>query len=135
MQSKWLAKSVTAVVLVAVMAAETVNPIPAYAGVPGVFATEFTQIMNYVELAGQLEQQVSMPARRWESIQRKAAFLNPPVHSTSQRGSQSSVPIMSVRTIRSRNPHLDSSTASRNLTTWPALGNRLKAVMKSRLDG
>jgi P-type conjugative transfer protein TrbJ len=60
MQSKWLAKSFAAVVLVALMAAETVNPVPAYAGVPGLFATEFTQILNYVELAGQLEQQVLM---------------------------------------------------------------------------
>jgi P-type conjugative transfer protein TrbJ len=60
MQSKWLAKSVTAVFLVAVMAAETVNPVPAYAGVPGMFATEFTQIFNYIELAGQLEKQVLM---------------------------------------------------------------------------
>ena len=60
MQYKWLAKIATATVLVAVMAAETVNPVPAYAGVPGLFATEFTQILNYVELAGQLEQQVLM---------------------------------------------------------------------------
>ena len=44
MQSKWLAKSATAIVLVALMATETVNPVPAYAGVPGVFATEYTQI-------------------------------------------------------------------------------------------
>ena len=60
MQSKWLAKSVTAVVLVAVMAAETVNPVPAYAGVPGVFATEYTQILNYLQLIGSLEKQVLM---------------------------------------------------------------------------
>jgi P-type conjugative transfer protein TrbJ len=60
MQSKWLAKSATAIVLVALMATETVNPVPAYAGVPGVFATEFTQLLNYIELVGQLEQQVSM---------------------------------------------------------------------------
>ena len=60
MQPKWLAKSATAIVLVALMAAETVNPVPAYAGVPGLFATEFTQLLNYVELAGQLEQQVLM---------------------------------------------------------------------------
>ena len=60
MQSKWLAKSATAIVLVALMAAETVNPAPAYAGVPGVFATEYTQILNYAELAGQLEKQVMM---------------------------------------------------------------------------
>ena len=38
MQPKWLAKSATAIVLVALMATETVNPVPAYAGVPGVFA-------------------------------------------------------------------------------------------------
>jgi P-type conjugative transfer protein TrbJ len=60
MQSKWLAKSATAIVLVALMATETVNPVPAYAGVPGVFATEYTQLLNYVELAGQLEKQVLM---------------------------------------------------------------------------
>jgi len=34
MQPKWLAKSATAIVLVALMATETVNPVPAYAGVP-----------------------------------------------------------------------------------------------------
>jgi P-type conjugative transfer protein TrbJ len=60
MQSKWLAKSATAIVLVALMATETVNPVPAYAGVPGVFATEFTQLLNYIELVGQLEQQALM---------------------------------------------------------------------------
>jgi P-type conjugative transfer protein TrbJ len=60
MQTKWLAKSATAVVLVAVIAAETLSPVPAHAGVPGVFATEYTQILNYVELAGQLEKQVLM---------------------------------------------------------------------------
>ena len=60
MQPKWLAKSATAIVLVALMATETVNPVPAYAGVPGIFATEYTQILNYVELAGQLEKQVLM---------------------------------------------------------------------------
>jgi len=60
MQTKWLAKSATAVVLVAVMATATLSPVPAHAGVPGVFATEYTQILNYVELAGQLEKQVLM---------------------------------------------------------------------------
>jgi len=60
MQTKWLAKSATAVVLVAVIAAETLSPVPAHAGVPGVFATEYTQILNYVELAGKLEKQVLM---------------------------------------------------------------------------
>jgi len=60
MQTKWLAKSVTAVVLVTLMAAETVNPVPAYAGVPGVFATEYTQILNYLQLIGSLEKQVLM---------------------------------------------------------------------------
>jgi P-type conjugative transfer protein TrbJ len=60
MQTKWLTKSVTAIVLVAVMAAETVNPVPAYAGVPGLFATEYTQILNYLQLIGSLEKQVLM---------------------------------------------------------------------------
>jgi P-type conjugative transfer protein TrbJ len=60
MQPKWLAKSATAIVLVGLMAIGTVNPVPAYAGVPGVFATEYTQLLNYVELAGQLEKQVLM---------------------------------------------------------------------------
>jgi type IV secretion system protein TrbJ len=60
MQTKWLAKSATAVILVAVMATETLSPVLAHAGVPGVFATEYTQILNYVQLAGQLEKQVLM---------------------------------------------------------------------------
>jgi P-type conjugative transfer protein TrbJ len=60
MQSKWLSKSATSVVLVALMAAETISPVPAHAGVPGLFATEYTQLLNYVELIGQLEQQVLM---------------------------------------------------------------------------
>ena len=60
MQSKWLVKSATSMALVAIMAAETVCPVPAHAGVPGLFATEYTQILNYVELAGQLEKQVVM---------------------------------------------------------------------------
>ena len=60
MQSKWLVKSASALALVAVMATETMSPIPAYAGVPGVFATEYTQLLNYAELAGQLEKQVLM---------------------------------------------------------------------------
>ena len=68
MKSKWLAKSATAIVLVAVMATETVNPVPAYAGVPGVFATEYTQILNYVELAGQLEKQVLMVENQLNQI-------------------------------------------------------------------
>jgi P-type conjugative transfer protein TrbJ len=60
MQSKWLVKSATSIALVAIMAAETVCPVSAHAGVPGLFATEYTQILNYVELAGQLEKQVVM---------------------------------------------------------------------------
>ena len=60
MKHKWLVKSATSIALVSIMAVETVCPVPAHAGVPGLFATEFTQILNYVELAGQLEQQVLM---------------------------------------------------------------------------
>lgn len=60
MQCKWLAKCTTAIVLVAAMATETVNPASAYAGVPGVFATEYTQVLNYLQLVGSLEKQVLM---------------------------------------------------------------------------
>ena len=60
MKSKWLVKSATSIALVSIMAAETISPEPAHAGVPGLFATEYTQILNYVELVGQLEQQVLM---------------------------------------------------------------------------
>ena len=60
MKSKWLVKSATSIALVAIMAVETVCPAPAHAGVTGVLATEYTQILNYVELAGQLEKQVVM---------------------------------------------------------------------------
>jgi P-type conjugative transfer protein TrbJ len=60
MQSKWLAKSAVSVALVALMTAETISPVSAYAGVPGVFATEYTQLLNYVQMVGQLEKQVLM---------------------------------------------------------------------------
>jgi P-type conjugative transfer protein TrbJ len=60
MQSKWLAKGTSAIAMVAIMATATVNPPVAHAGIPGLFATEYTQILNYVELIGQLEQQVNM---------------------------------------------------------------------------
>jgi len=43
MQSKWLVRSATSIALVAIMAVETVCPVPAHAGVPGLFATEYTQ--------------------------------------------------------------------------------------------
>jgi type IV secretion system protein TrbJ len=60
MQIKWLPKTATAIVLVSVMATEILTPAAAYAGVPGVFATEYTQLLNYAELAGQYEKQVLM---------------------------------------------------------------------------
>jgi P-type conjugative transfer protein TrbJ len=60
MQSRWLSRSATAAALVAALATETVSPASAHAGVPGVFATEYTQLLNYAELVGQLEQQVTM---------------------------------------------------------------------------
>jgi type IV secretion system protein TrbJ len=60
MESRWLARSATTFALVAVMATEAANPASAYAGVPGVFATEYTQLLNYAELVGQLEKQVMM---------------------------------------------------------------------------
>jgi type IV secretion system protein TrbJ len=60
MEVRWLARSATTLALVAVMATEAANPASAYAGVPGVFATEYTQLLNYAELVGQLEKQVMM---------------------------------------------------------------------------
>jgi type IV secretion system protein TrbJ len=60
MKSKWLAKVTSAVPMIAVMGTAMICPTPAHAGVPGVFATEYTQLLNYAELVGQLEKQVSM---------------------------------------------------------------------------
>src|ERR1700747_3769986 len=60
MKSRWLAKGTSAVTMIAVMGTATICPAPAHAGVPGVFATEYTQLLNYAELVGQLEKQVSM---------------------------------------------------------------------------
>ena len=60
MQSRWLARSTSAVAMVTVMSTATICPAPAHAGVPGVFATEYTQLLNYAELVGQLEKQVLM---------------------------------------------------------------------------
>jgi P-type conjugative transfer protein TrbJ len=44
--------------MVALMATVTINPPAAHAGIPGLFATEITQLLNYVELVGSLEHQV-----------------------------------------------------------------------------
>ena len=60
MKSRWLAKGTSAVAMITVMGTATICPPPAHAGVPGVFATEYTQLLNYAELVGQLEKQVSM---------------------------------------------------------------------------
>ena len=60
MQSRRLARSASAVALVAVMATEALSPVPAHAGIPGAFATEYTQLLNYAELVAQLEKQVMM---------------------------------------------------------------------------
>ena len=60
MKSRWLAKGTSAVAMIAIMGTATICPPPAHAGVPGVFATEYTQLLNYAELVGQLEKQVSM---------------------------------------------------------------------------
>jgi P-type conjugative transfer protein TrbJ len=60
MRSRWLSRSASAAALVAALATETVSPASAHAGVPGLFATEYTQLLNYAELVGQLEQQVTM---------------------------------------------------------------------------
>src|SRR6202034_513951 len=60
MKSRWLAKTTSAVAMIAVTGTATICPAPAHAGVPGVFATEYTQLLNYAELVGQLEKQVLM---------------------------------------------------------------------------
>src|SRR5271155_4286496 len=60
MKSRSLAKTTSAVAMIAVMGTATICPAPAHAGVPGVFATEYTQLLNYAELVGQLEKQVLM---------------------------------------------------------------------------
>src|SRR5580704_14079540 len=60
MKSRWLAKSTSAAAMIAVMATATICPAPAHAGVPGIFATEYTQLLNYAELVGQLEKQAMM---------------------------------------------------------------------------
>jgi len=49
-----------AIAMVLVFATATVSPPPVRAGVPGVFATEYTQLLNYAQLVGQLEKQVMM---------------------------------------------------------------------------
>ena len=60
MKSRWLAKGTSAVAMIAVMGTAGICPPPARAGVPGLFATEYTQLLNYAELVGQLEKQVVM---------------------------------------------------------------------------
>jgi P-type conjugative transfer protein TrbJ len=46
--------------MVAFVATTAMSPPPVEAGVPGVFATEWTQLLNYAELVGQLQKQVLM---------------------------------------------------------------------------
>lgn len=60
MQSRWIAKGTSVIAMVAVMATVTICPPSANAGVPGVFATEYTQLLNYAQLVGSLEKQVLM---------------------------------------------------------------------------
>src|SRR5580692_12237090 len=60
MQKRWLAKGTSAVAIVALIATATAMPTQAHAGGVGPFATEYTQLLNYAELVGQLEKQVLM---------------------------------------------------------------------------
>ena len=60
MKSRLLAKGTSAVAIIAVMGTAGICPPAARAGVPGLFATEYTQLLNYAELVGQLEKQVVM---------------------------------------------------------------------------
>jgi P-type conjugative transfer protein TrbJ len=49
-----------AIAMVLGFATATVSPPTVHAGVPGVFATEYTQLLNYAQLVGLLEKQVMM---------------------------------------------------------------------------
>ena len=60
MKSRSLARFTSAVAIIAVAGTATIGAPPAYAGVPTLFATEYTQLLNYAELVGQLEKQVMM---------------------------------------------------------------------------
>jgi P-type conjugative transfer protein TrbJ len=60
MGSNSQARRGAAVAMVLAFATATVSPPPVQAGVPGVFATEYTQLLNYAQLVGQMEKQVMM---------------------------------------------------------------------------
>src|ERR1700744_81332 len=68
MKRKWLAKSTSTVAIVALMASATALPPEAHAGGVGLFATEYTQLLNYAELVGQLEKQVMMVENQMTQI-------------------------------------------------------------------
>lgn len=68
MQKKWLAKGTSAVAIVALIATATAIPTEAHAGGVGPFATEYTQLLNYAELVGQLEKQVMMVENQMTQI-------------------------------------------------------------------
>src|SRR5580698_5580350 len=68
MKSRWLAKTTSAVAMIAVTGTATICPAPAHAGVPAPFATEYTQLLNYAELVGQLEKQVMMVENQLRQI-------------------------------------------------------------------
>ncbi len=68
MQKKWLAKGTSAIAIVALIATATAIPTQAHAGGVGLFATEYTQLLNYAELVGQLEKQVMMVENQMTQI-------------------------------------------------------------------
>ena len=68
MQKKWLAKGTSAIAIVALIATATAIPTEAHAGGVGPFATEYTQLLNYAELVGQLEKQVMMVENQMTQI-------------------------------------------------------------------
>ena len=68
MNRKWLAKGTSTVAIWALMASATAIPPEAYAGGVGLFATEYTQLLNYAELVGQLEKQVMMVENQMTQI-------------------------------------------------------------------
>ena len=63
-----LARVTSALTMCAVAATGTLEAPKAYAGVPAPFATEYTQLLNYAELVGQLEKQVMMVENQLRQI-------------------------------------------------------------------
>ena len=92
-------------------------------------------------LPGEVKEKPETEADPLQAIQaalinaRAALGANPAQGGVPGRDSRSSARTMSARTIRSKRPVSVSSTASRNLSTWPANENRPWESTKSRQAG